>query len=59
MRPRRQVDTATLDEYNAGQVGDCDQSPALRGIDLPEATDPSAVTLPENMEESLAILEEC
>ena len=28
------------------------------GIDLPGATDPSAVTLPENMEESRAILEE-
>ena len=58
-----QVDTAALDEHNAtkdedGQVGDCDQSPALCGTDLPEATDPSAVTLPENMEESRAILEE-
>ena len=27
-------------------------------MDLPKATDPSAVTLPENMEESRAILEE-
>ena len=34
------------------QVGDCDQSPDLCGIDLPEATDPSDVTLPNNMEES-------
>ena len=61
--PHRQVDTAALDEYNAEkdedrQVGDCDQSPELRGIDLPEATDPSAVTLPEHMEESRAILGE-
>ena len=61
--PHRQVDTAALDQYNAAkdedrQVGDCDQSPELCGIDLPEATDPSAVTLPENMEESRAILEE-
>ena len=61
--PHRQVDNATLDEYNAAkdedrQVGDCDQSPELCGIDLQEATDPSAVTLPENMEESRAILEE-
>ena len=61
--PHRQVDTAAHDEYNAakdedGQVGDCDQSPELCGIDLPEATDHSAVTLPENMEESRAILEE-
>ena len=59
----RQVDTAALDEYNAPkdedrQVGDCDQNPELCGIDLPEATDPSAVTLPENMEESRAIIEE-
>ena len=58
-----QVDTAALDEYNAAkdedrQVRDCDQSSELCGIDLPEATDPSAVTLPENMEESRAILEE-
>ena len=58
-----QVDTAALDEYNAAkdedrQVGDCDQSPELCGIDLPEATDPSAVTLPENMEENRAVLEE-
>ena len=61
--PHHQVDTAALDEYNAPkdedrQVGDCDQSPELCGIDLPEATDPSAVTLPDNMEESRAILEE-
>ena len=61
--PHHQVDTAALDEYNAakdedGQVGDCDQSPGLCGIDLPEATDPSAVTLPKNIEESRAILEE-
>ena len=61
--PHRQVDTVALDENNAakdedGQVGDCDQSPELCGIDLPEATDPSAVTLHENMEESRAILEE-
>ena len=61
--PHHQVDTAALDEYNAAkdedwQVGDFDQSPDLCGIDLPEATDPSAVTLPENMEESRAILEE-
>ena len=61
--PHRQVDTAALDEYNATknedrQVGDCDQSPELCGIDLPEATDPSAVTLPENMEGNCAILEE-
>ena len=44
--------------YNAakdedGQVGDCDQSPGLCGIDLPDLP----VTLPENMEESRAILE--
>ena len=61
--PHRQVDTAAHDEYNAAkdedrQVGDCDQSPELCDIDLPEATGPSAVTLPENMEESRAILEE-
>ena len=61
--PHRQVDTAALDEHNAAkdedrQVGECDQSPELCGIDLPEVTDPSAVTLPENMEESQAILEE-
>ena len=61
--PHRQVDTATLDEHNAakdedGQVGDCDQSSELCGIDLPEVTDPSALTLPENMEEIRAILEE-
>ena len=61
--PHHQVDTAGLDEYNAAkdedrQVGDCDQSPELCGIDLPEATDPSTVTLPENMVESRAILEE-
>ena len=51
------------DEYNAAkdedrQVGDCDQSPELCGIDLPAATDPSAVTLPENMGETRAIFEE-
>ena len=61
--PQRQVDTAALDIYNAakdedGQVGNCDQSPELCGIDLPETADPSAVTLPENMEESRAVLEE-
>ena len=61
--PHHQVDTAGLDEYNAtkdedGQDGDCDQSPGLCGMDLPQATEPSAVTLPENMEESQAILEE-
>ena len=61
--PQHQVDTTALDENNAAkdedrQVGDCYQSPELCGIDLPEATDPSAVTLPENMEESRAILEE-
>ena len=61
--PHRQVDTAALDEYNAAkdedrQVGDSDQSPELYGIDLPEATDPSAVTLPENTEEIQATLEE-
>ena len=61
--PHHQVDTAALDENNAAkdedrQVGDCDQSPELCDIDLPEATGPSAVTLPENMEESQAILEE-
>ena len=70
--PHRQVDTAALDEHNAAvaldehnaakdedrQVGECDQSPELCGIDLPEATDLSDVTLPENMEESRAILEE-
>ena len=58
-----QLDTAAPDEYSAAkdedrQVGDCDQSPELCGIDLPEATDPSAVTLPENTEGSRAILEE-
>ena len=61
--PHHQVDTATLEECNAAkdedrQVGDCDQSPELCSIDLPGAIDPSAVTLPENMEESQAILEE-
>ena len=61
--PPSQVDTAALDEYNAAkdehrQVGDCDQSPELCGTDLPEATDPSAVTLPENTEENRAIFEE-
>ena len=61
--PHRQVDTAALDENNAAndedrQVGGCDQSPELCGIDLPGAIDPSAVTLPKNMEESRAILEE-
>ena len=61
--PHSQVDTAALDEYNAAkdedrQVGDCDQSPELCGLDVPEATDPSAVTLPENTEESRAIFEE-
>ena len=61
--PHHQVHTAALDEYNAAKdedrkVGDCDQSPELCGIDLPEAKDPFAVTLPENMEESRAILEE-
>ena len=61
--PHHQVDTAALDEYNAAkdgdrQVGDCDQSPELFVIDLPEATDPSAVTIPENMEESGDIIEE-
>ena len=61
--PHHQEDTAALDEYNAAkdedrQVGDCDQSPELYGIYLPEATDPSAVTLPENMEEKRAIFEE-
>ena len=62
--PPHQVDTVAFDEYNAAkdedrQVGDCDQSPELCGIGLPEATDPSAVTLPENMKESRVILEEC
>ena len=57
------VDTTALDEYSVAkdedrQVGDCDHSPELCGIDLPEATVPSAVTLPENMEENHAILEE-
>ena len=52
--PNHQVVTAALDEYNAAkdedrQVGDCDQSPELCGIDLPEARDPSPVTLPKNM----------
>ena len=61
--PHRQVDTAALDEYNAAkdenrQVGDCDQKPELCGIDLPEATDLSAVTLPKSMEESRTILGE-
>ena len=61
--PHRQVDTEALDEYNTAkdedrQVGDCDQSPELCGIDLPGAIDPSAVTLSENMKESRAILEE-
>ena len=51
--PHHQVDTAAHDEYTAvkdedRQVGDCDQSPELCGIDLPKAADPSAVTLPEN-----------
>ena len=58
-----QVDAAALDEHNAAkdedrQVGDCDQSPELCGIDLSAASDPSAVTLPENMEENRAIFEE-
>ena len=61
--PHRQVDTAALDEYNTAkdedrQVGDCDQSPELCGRNLPETRDPSAVILPENTEESRAILEE-
>ena len=61
--PHHQVDTVALDENNAAKdkdrkVGDCYQSPELCGIDLPGAIDPSTVTLPENMEESRAILEE-
>ena len=61
--PHHQVDTAALHEHNAAkdedrQVGDYDQSPELCRIDLPEATDPSAVTLPETMEESRDNLEE-
>ena len=35
-------------------VGDCNQNPELRGIDLPGTTDPSAVTLPNNTQESNA-----
>ena len=61
--PHHQVNTAALDEYNAAkdedrQVGDSDQSPELCGIDLHEATDPFAVALPKNMEESRSVLEE-
>ena len=59
--PHRQVDTAALDEYNTAkdeQVGDCDQSPELCGLDVQEATDPPAVTVSENVTESRAILEE-
>ena len=61
--PRSQVDTAALDEYNAAkdesrQVGDCGQSPELCGIHLRAATDPSAVTLSESMEENRAVFEE-
>ena len=48
----------TLQKDEDRQFGDSDQSPELCGIDLPEATDPSAVTLPENTEESRAILGE-
>ena len=46
-----QVDATALYEYNSADrhIGDCDQSPELCGIDLPEAIDPSAGTLPEHM----------
>ena len=47
----------TLQRTRTGRLV-TDQSPELCDIDLPEAADPSAVTLPENMEESRAILEE-
>ena len=56
--PNHQVVTAALDEYNTAkdedrQVGDCDHSPELCGIDLPEARDPSPVALPKNMNPSI------
>ena len=64
--PPCKVNTIASDEDNATesendddrQFSDCDQNLELCGTDLSEASDPSVVTLPDNTEESQAILEE-